>query len=384
MASQHMNVTLVEQYSTGHHTEYLLHVISEFKGSNVSIHFVGCPQLCHLLKGKVASASPVTLDSQGHFIQREYNKVKFIKEVFSLAKQQKSDLVHFVYIDRLIRALYCMKHNCNVPVVATLHWAYMLSEFNTSIGRKLSGKVERFLLNRLFKKGLKLITHSPKVAKAFNQLKAYSAYALNYPIAHHYTYTEQGRQKVRQALNINKNDKLLLCFGGTRADKGADVAVEALNQLPDEYHLLIAGQEQDYSYDYLNNIACLGQKEQQLHFVKEFIPDEEVANIFSAADIVLLPYKENFAGQSGPLTIAASIGVPLLSSDVGVLRETIDKYHLGVCVSHFRAHEMMTALNSLDIKLKYRDNTFLTESSVHSFSMKTVKVYNACLVNSEN
>ena len=55
----------------------------------------------------------------------------------------------------------------------------------------------------------------------------------------------------------------------------------------------------------------------------DYIPDEEVKNYFSAADLVILPYKE-FEAQSGVGSISVSFGKPLLVSDAGGLPDLVD------------------------------------------------------------
>ena len=54
--------------------------------------------------------------------------------------------------------------------------------------------------------------------------------------------------------------------------------------------------------------------------------------LFIAAYVLILPYKKQFSGQSGPLTIATTYGIPIITTDVGELGETVRKNDLGLVV----------------------------------------------------
>ncbi len=61
-----------------------------------------------------------------------------------------------------------------------------------------------------------------------------------------------------------------------------------------------------------------------------FIEDREVAQLFLDADVVALPYVE--ASQSGVLNVAAAFGKPVVVTDVGELRATVEPNGLGLVV----------------------------------------------------
>lgn len=61
-----------------------------------------------------------------------------------------------------------------------------------------------------------------------------------------------------------------------------------------------------------------------------YIEDREVAQLFLDADVVALPYIE--ASQSGVLSIAAAFGRPVIATDVGEFRETVETHELGLIV----------------------------------------------------
>jgi glycosyltransferase involved in cell wall biosynthesis len=55
--------------------------------------------------------------------------------------------------------------------------------------------------------------------------------------------------------------------------------------------------------------------------IERYVPDDEVEALFKAADLVVLPYRS--ATQSGVTHVAYAMGVPVITTDVGGLAETV-------------------------------------------------------------
>ena len=120
-----------------------------------------------------------------------------------------------------------------------------------------------------------------------------------------------------------------MCFGGTRHDKGVDLAIAALAGTAPDIQLLVAGLEQDFDRHALLALARQHGVSERLVLHLGHVPAADVAPIFAAADALLLPYRPVFTGQSGPLTIAGALGVPVIAADVPVLAETVVGHGLG-------------------------------------------------------
>ncbi|MFP4472733.1 MAG: glycosyltransferase family 4 protein [Candidatus Omnitrophota bacterium] len=128
------------------------------------------------------------------------------------------------------------------------------------------------------------------------------------------------RKDARRDLELDMNDKVLLCFGHIRDYKGVDVAIKALAQIPDKHvKLVIAGKCWEDWQKYQTLIDNLKLNDRVMTRL-DFIPDDQIEVFFRAADIALLPYKY-FDSQSGAGALAVSFEIPLIVSDVGGLRE---------------------------------------------------------------
>ena len=126
--------------------------------------------------------------------------------------------------------------------------------------------------------------------------------------------------------------KVLMFFGLIREYKGLDILINAMEKIKDEledYTLLIVGEcygdEKKYR-DLINNAGI--NDHVQSHF--KFVPDDEVGTYFSAADVVVLPYRT--ASQSGIVQIAYHYNTPVIVSNVGGLPEIVDEGNTGYCV----------------------------------------------------
>ena len=141
------------------------------------------------------------------------------------------------------------------------------------------------------------------------------------------------RQTARQQLKLPSETPVLLFFGFVRPYKGLHVLLQAMpavvRALPD-VRLVVAGEcyEDEAIYRKLVEEHDL-HEHVQLRF--EYIPDDEIPALFSAADIVVQPYVS--ATQSGVAQIAYQFERPLIVTDVGGLAEVVPHEEAGLVVS---------------------------------------------------
>ena len=102
-----------------------------------------------------------------------------------------------------------------------------------------------------------------------------------------------------------------------------------INTELEDYTLLIVGECYENKDKYTDLIKKAGiTNNVQCHY--SFVPDNEVGKYFSAADVVVLPYKT--ASQSGIVQIAYHFDTPVIVSNVGGLPEIVDEGKTGYCV----------------------------------------------------
>jgi glycosyltransferase involved in cell wall biosynthesis len=124
----------------------------------------------------------------------------------------------------------------------------------------------------------------------------------------------------RQRLRLQA-DKVILYFGYIRRYKGLDLLIEATSLLKNrlgDFIVLAVGE----SYENPQRYYELIEKEELGNWFDlrlEFVADNQVADYFCAADVVVLPYRS--ATQSGIVPIAYHFDRPVIVTNVGGLPE---------------------------------------------------------------
>ena len=154
------------------------------------------------------------------------------------------------------------------------------------------------------------------------------------------------KENAKNVLNID-SEYVVLFFGLLRPYKGASYLVRAFEALPETIRskstLVIAGEPWE-DKEVLTLVKESPYSNKILMF-SEYISDEQVPYIFSASDVLVLPYTR--ASQSGVAHIGISYGMPIIASKVGGLAESLDKYKGTVFVSPQDIQELAAALNDV-------------------------------------
>lgn len=140
------------------------------------------------------------------------------------------------------------------------------------------------------------------------------------------------REEACARLGLDANEGYVMFFGYVRDYKGLDVLLDAWALLKAEgktvgRKLLVVGEVYGSDEKYRQQIERLGLAEDVVMH-NEFVPDGEVAEWFSVADMVALPYKS--ATQSGVTQVAYAFGVPMVVTNVGGLAEMVEDDVVGV------------------------------------------------------
>jgi len=206
-------------------------------------------------------------------------------------------------------------------------------------------------------------------------------HVIHMPVHDMYGSSELGTSAIRQKLGLPEKGKILLSFGNIRPYKGLDCLIEAMPQVTNfvaDAHLLIAGQNWgNWEESYGHLIQHYGI-EQHVTVLLGYIPMSEVADIFQATDLVVLPYRE-FDAQSGVGNIALAFELPLVVTNVGGLAELVDDARV-VCRpgdAQALARAIVPALldDQLRSKLKFDASRLKSRYSWSAAISQTMKIY---------
>ena len=142
-----------------------------------------------------------------------------------------------------------------------------------------------------------------------------------------------------------KTENIILYFGIIRDYKGFDILLQAIAELRKKnttFHLLAAGECYGNDDKYTDLISDLGISN-YITWHNRYIPDEDVAMYFSAADVVALPYRS--ASQSGITQIAYFYNIPVIVTKVGGLPDFVDEGKSGFIIKPENPTELATVLS---------------------------------------
>ncbi len=237
------------------------------------------------------------------------------------ARRLKPDVVHIqwsrlprfdVWLIRQLKAL-------GISVVHTVHDVVPLFALESSTDP----------LRKIYEEADRLILHTQANVDDF--LKVYPGFSKDrmriVPLIEFDKTDHRGKadkMQARQQLGLPLEVPIVLFFGSIRYYKGVDVLLDAFKRAvatrPD-LHLVIAGKADPLErakIPALDQITRLAN----VHLYEGFIPHDDLWAYYTAADVVVHPYRHIY--QSAALITAMSFGRAVIVTDVGGMPETVD------------------------------------------------------------
>lgn len=329
-----MKIYLVDNSESGHHRIYqdTLNKIENTKKNNFILQFDSIKQ------------NP---------IKALKKRKQFIEHVSS----GKVNIIHFLYLDSLYKCPFIDKSiaNKNYKYIGTLHWI-PTNKLNKLLLKRISKKLEyiivhsEFLKNKLLEDGIKNVIY------------------IDYPSF----ITSKSIKK------INNNNKIIIsCLGGTRADKGLDVLIDSFkyihNEIKNKVVFNICGKEQDIKYEDIRNEA--NKYNINVILKNKFLSDEEYEGEIVKSDIILLPYKKIFSGNSGPMTDGIYLNKFIIGPNYGNLGYLIDKHNLGETFEIENPRSLAKTISNINNYDLLKKHKYAKELSVEEFLMKYKNIY---------
>ncbi|MEN6619905.1 MAG: glycosyltransferase [Rikenellaceae bacterium] len=185
------------------------------------------------------------------------------------------------------------------------------------------------------------------------------------------------RNRAVEELGLEKGRKNILFFGLIRDYKGLDILIDSFSQLDDSYQLIIAGEPYG-SFDRYQTQIDKSPNRDRVKLFARYIGDQEVPIFFSASDVCVLPYRS--ATQSGISAISYHFELPMITTNVGGLKEAIEAPGTGIVVDAVDSLAIKNAIVdyfSRELKQGFSKNiaTEKNKLSWSSFSEKLLEFY---------
>lgn len=141
----------------------------------------------------------------------------------------------------------------------------------------------------------------------------------------------------RKRFNLPKDKKLIL-FGGIRSVqnelKGFDLLLKAINHLPDkDYELIIFGSSHSKN---VNSFPI------RTRFMGYIGSEETLAELYSAADVVVVPSHQEVFGQTA--SEGLSCGIPVVAFAIGGLPDIVDHQKNGYLAKPFNPEDLAAGI----------------------------------------
>jgi glycosyltransferase involved in cell wall biosynthesis len=121
------------------------------------------------------------------------------------------------------------------------------------------------------------------------------------------------RRQAKRALGLVEDRLVALCFGFLSPYKGLEVTLDAAEIAGPALQLVVAGGEHPRLEGRDGYADALRRRYRDVALFTGYVPEDEMAALFAAADVALIPYPRPFA-TSGPLAHALGYGTPVLCS----------------------------------------------------------------------
>jgi glycosyltransferase involved in cell wall biosynthesis len=265
---------------------------------------------------------------------RQLRNILYLINLRQRIQEWQPDLIHFLMENHVW--LNFLPSLLRKPVITTVH------DVEHHPGDHSSHRVPRFLSNILIKQSDCIIVHGVRLRDGLlkqHRIPEHRVFVVPHPpITYHTELAKRlGYGKPRDGFFR------VLFFGRIYQYKGLRYLLNAaplIAAAAPEVRFVIAGTGEDFG-----QYRSLIKDPAIFEIHNKFIPEEEVARLFTEADLLALPYIE--ASQSGILANAIGFGLPVIATDVGELSSVIHETGMGLIVPPADSRALAEAITAI-------------------------------------
>lgn len=365
---------------TGHHTEYISHLIDYIKESpkdeeyiivvpeNIKTQF---PEIVN----KVNACSSIKWDYLPLQDIEKLYKMSLVKRAFveysyvnAISKKYGATHVLLMYFNIIQFALIFKRPTFNISGILFLQFYRMEKD---TIRKKIKYWRKYWVT--------KMVSKNPKIIKVFilndkktveylnKQFRTEIFKVLPDPIP---DYEEDPHFNPYKYYKINLSKKILLHVGGLDYRKGTLEIIESIDELSkqfsESYAMIITGKaNKEFDAKIIEKIKNIRNKNFKLVYENTFISNEKLMTLFKNAEIVLIPYK-NPEASSGILGYAMKYGKKVIAPANGLLGEIVSENNLGMTLNYINQNSIAQAINILENSKKPLANKTSYNISINS------------------
>lgn len=270
-----------------------------------------------------------------------------------------AEVVHFLHLDVYYTTpgIFRDLRRSGTKIVGTLHWFP-------------NNTIKLFMLKSCAEFLDTIVVHSEYTKIKLNKAGINNVVVVDYPAF----FIPNTSMKIEDT----KNEKIkLLCIGQTRYDKGLDILCAAFKHIDPEIknklEFNLVGKEQDIKYSIVkeeadfNNITIIVNNSK--------VSDEEYWENIYSTDVIVLPYRKIFTGNSGPMTDGIYANKYIIGPNSGNLGYMIENYNLGDTFIQENPQDLGNVISQLIKKDLAKNHIYREEITLNKFKFKYEKIY---------
>lgn len=296
----------------------------------------------------------------------------FLRTFYALRKQllaiPKGNIVHLLFADYYYKIPFASKYLKRNKTIITLH------NYPTVWWRKL-------LLINFCKSIYRVIVHSDFIKSQLLSMGIKNVICINYPSFYNYRLIDT-KPNIKKKYGIQENCIVLSSLGAIRPDKGLDILLNAFQFINTSIRKRIILNVAGLSYGYFmpeSEIERLCDKYgiQNRRLTIRGLSDKEFMENVIITDILVLPYRKEMTGNSGPMTEAIVNKIPCIGPKDSNIGNLIIKYNLGYTFEMEDAQSLAKAIESIIERNKPFEFSFAEELSEEIFVNKHMQLYSS-------
>lgn len=294
----------------------------------------------------------------------------FLRTFYALRKQllsiPKGNIVHLLFADYYYKIPFARKYLKRNQTIITLH------NYPTVWWRKL-------LLINFCKSIYVIIVHSEFIKSQLLSIGIKNVICINYPSFYDYRLIDT-KPNIKIKYGIPKNFIILSSLGAIRPDKGLDILLNAFMYINSNIKKRIILNIAGISYGYFMpecEIERLCDKYgiENRRLTIRGLSDKEFMENVIISDILILPYRKEMTGNSGPMTEAIVNKIPCIGPKNSNIGNLITKYNIGNTFEMENAQSLAKAIESTIERTQSFDFSFADELSEDIFIKKHMELY---------
>ena len=296
------------------------------------------------------------------------NFLSVLRYYYALRKQlmevPKGNIAHLLYSDIYYK----------IPFVSS--WLLGRNKTIVTMHSFPNGKFKHILLRNFCRRVEMVVVHSQFIKEQFEKIGINNVCCIDYPSFYDYSKLET-KEVLRNRAAIKSSSIVFSALGGIRYDKGLDILLNAFKYINEDYKnriiLNVAGSEGFMTSGQIE-LLCKNLGINHRLTIRPLTDEEFLENV-KISDYMVLPYRTNMTGNSGPMTEAIVNTIPSIVPKDSNLGYIAEEYRVGLTFQQENCKDLARCIMAACDNRYNCDEKYANKLSKESFIDAHRKLY---------